>query len=435
MEGIIHMMQDWFRHAKLGIWVHWGIYSVLGIPESWSFYNGEISYEDYMKQSHRFTAKNYDPGKWAELFTKAGAKYAVLTAKHHDGVALWDTKLSDLSIVKISPASKDLIAPYCNEMRKAGIKVGIYFSHLDWSHPDYASVYHPDYRTKPGNPDWNKYKHPENGENYAAWERFIKFHQGQLKELSTNYGPVDLFWFDGDWDRNSEQWKMSELRDMLHELNPEVVLNSRMRGCGDYETPEQGFPIIPPDGSWEFCMTMNDSWGYQKNDKNNKSTRQLIRIFSECIGMGGNLLLDIGPFEDGTFDPEQENRLLEMGNWIKRNEEAIYPTKKGLPEGHFNGATTLSDDENTIFLFQFDRPWESIPLKGIKNKIRKISMVDSGEELTFKTIGGAPWLGVPGTIWIEMDEKNMDPFATVIKVELDGKLDLYRGKGQVIDSN
>ena len=133
-------MQEWFKEAKLGIFIHWGIYAVKGVAESWSFYNGEISYEDYMRQCDGFTAKNYDPNKWAKLFKSSGANYAVLTTKHHDGVALWDIKLSDLNVVERTPAGRDLVGPYCEALRKQGLKVGLYFTHLDWSHPGNAAI-------------------------------------------------------------------------------------------------------------------------------------------------------------------------------------------------------------------------------------------------------------------------------------------------------
>ena len=425
------MMQEWFKEAKLGIFMHWGIYAVNGITESWSFYNGEISYEDYMKQLEGFTASKYNPDEWAELFKEAGAKYVVLTTKHHDGVALWDTKLSDLNVVEKTPAARDLIGPYCEALRKQDLKVGLYFSHLDWSHPDYPSLicaHDHENRNKFSTP-------PDLIEDPIAWERFLKFHRGQLKELMTEFAPVDLLWFDGNWDRTTEQWDMKELKDYLHSFNSEVILNSRMGGYGDFETPEQALPIITPNGTWEFCMTVNDSWGYQEKDKNYKSTRQIIQIFAECIGKGGNLLLDIGPQEDGSIDPEQSKRLLELGQWIKKHVEAIYTTDAGLPLGHFNGPTTLSKDKKTLYLFMFDRPWESIAVKGIKNNIKSISVVGGGTQLTYKKIGGAPWCNIPGILWIDTPDEIFDSFTTVIKIELEGAIDLYREAGQEIQVN
>lgn len=427
------MMQQWFKEAKLGIFMHWGIYAVKGVSESWSFYNGTISYDDYMKQCEGFTAKNYNPKAWAELFRKAGAKYAVLTTKHHDGVALWDTKLSDLNVVKKTSAARDLIGPYCKAMREEDIRVGLYFSHLDWSHPDNASIQHPD--PKVFNLPYNKFTHPDGEDDYEAWERFLKFHRGQLKELMTSYGKIDLLWFDGDWEKDANQWKMAELREFLHSFNSEVILNSRMHGYGDYKTPEQGIPIVRPEGVWEFCVTMNNSWGYKPEDNNYKSVRQIIRMFAECIGMGGNLLLDITPMEDGTIPTEQVSRLLELGEWIRKNEEAIYTTEAGLPPEHFYGASTLSKDNKTLYLFFFDRPWDAIAVKGIYNDVKKVSILGTGKELPHRKIGGAPWANIPGVLWIDIEEEDIDPNTTVIKLEMDEPIQLFRGEGHAIQNN
>lgn len=434
-EGEFCMMQQWFKEAKLGIFIHWGIYAVKGVGESWSFYHGSISYEDYMDQCNGFTAENYDPKAWAKLFKQVGARYSVITTKHHDGVALWDTKLNDLSVVKKTPAKRDLIKPWVEAMREQGIKVGLYYSHLDWSHPDYASILREDERENLDKLVRHKYTHPVGEEDFEAWNRFLEFHRGQLKELMTEFAPVDLLWFDGDWEKSAKQWKMPELREFLHKLNPNVVLNSRMWGYGDYKTPEQGIPILKPEGPWEFCVTLNDSWGYQHKDKNYKSVRQLVRMFAECIGMGGNMLLDIGPMADGTIDPEQEKRLVGFGEWINKHEEAIFDTEAGLPLGHFYGPSTLSKDKKTMYLFCFDRPYDSIPVKGIRNNIKRVSTVGSNVELSCKSIGGAPWLNIPGILWIDVPENSLDKNCTVIKVEFEEELDLYRGVGQNIESN
>lgn len=169
------MIQDWFIDAKLGIFIHWGIYSLGDTSESWAFFNGEISYEDYMAQAARFTAAKYDPRDWAKLFAEAGAKYAVMSTKHHDGFALWDTELSKLNAMDGSPAGRDLVAPYCDAMREAGLKVGLYFSHLDWSHPDYASILPgPLKPTNPPNKYQNRFAYPQGAEDPAAWERFLR---------------------------------------------------------------------------------------------------------------------------------------------------------------------------------------------------------------------------------------------------------------------
>lgn len=424
------MMQPWFSQAKFGIFLHWGIYAVNGIPESWSFFNGEISYEDYLRQCESFTAAAYDPDAWARLFARAGARYAVLTAKHHDGIALFNTELSELHVATRTPAGRDLVGPFCEAMRQHGLRTGLYFSHLDWSHPDYASVRNPNWPaervanpfTYRGTPD------------LAAWERFLSFHRGQLRELCERYQP-DLLWFDGDWERSRDQWRMAELREQLHAWAPNVILNSRMMGHGDYQTPEQGVPITRPDGPWEFCVTMNDSWGFQHNDRNYKSVRQLIRMLCECIGMGGNMLLGIGPKADGSLPEEAVQRLEEIGAWLHPRHEAVYPTQAGLPFGHFSGPTALTTTRETLYLFQFDRPWDQIAVKGIRNNIRRIQVLGSDRELTFRKIGGADWLKIPGVLWIDLPEDALNPYATVVKVELDGPLDLYHGAGGAIESN
>jgi alpha-L-fucosidase len=431
-KGNKKMMQPWFTEAKLGIFIHWGIYAVKGIPESWSFFKGEISYEDYMAQCDGFTAKNYDPAAWAHLFAESGARYAVLTTKHHDGVALWDTSLSDLNVVEKTPATRDLIGPFCDALRRYHLKVGLYFSHLDWSHPDYASVI-------PSGWDIpvekrNKYSHPLGEQDPAAWERFIKFHRGQLKELCVHYHP-DLLWFDGDWERDDSQWRMDQLRDDLHRWQPGVLLNSRMRGYGDYKTPEQGIPIERPEGPWEFNMTINDSWGYQGHDTNHKSALQIIRIFCECIGMGGNLLLDIGPMADGTIPEPQVERLQALGKWIRKHEEAVYTIDAGLPMGHFYGPTALSKDRQTVYLYVFDIPRDSLALKGIRNNVKRVRVLGRAGELTNKKMGGAPWMNIPGVLYIDLPQEKLDSDVTVVAVDLEGPLDLYHGAGQVIEAN
>ena len=216
------MMQDWFKQAKLGIFIHWGIYAVKPTGESWPFFKGEISHEDYMDQRHGFSAEQYDPQAWAQLFKDAGAQYAVLTAKHHDGMALWDTKEDHYSVVKYTPAGRDLIGPYCDALRDKGLHVGIYFSHLDWSHADYATTRKSIPPSDHGDAaSVNAFNFRE--DDPEAWQRFIKFHRAQLNEICTEFKP-ELLWFDGDWDRTSEQWDMKGLRDQLHDWAPGVVI-------------------------------------------------------------------------------------------------------------------------------------------------------------------------------------------------------------------
>ena len=281
---------EWFHKAKLGIFIHWGIYAVKGVSESWSFYNKYLPHDEYLKQCEGFTASKYDPKAWVELIKESGAQYTVLTTKHHDGVALWDTKQNGISVVKNTPAKRDLVTPFVNEVRKAGLRLGLYYSLPDWSHPDYPNMTRTDVRYK---------------DDPKRWDNFCKFNFGQLAELNNTYKP-DLYWFDGDWEMSAETWRAKEIMQLLRSNNKNVIVNSRITGYGDYATPEQGVPVVrPEDKYWELCMTMNDSWGYQHNDKNYKTPHMLLRTFVDCLSNGGNMLMDIGPKEDGTIPEEQ----------------------------------------------------------------------------------------------------------------------------------
>jgi len=251
----------------------------------------------------------------------------------------------------------------------------------------------------------------------------------------TNYGTIDLLWFDGDWERSAKQWNMQGFREYLHSLNPEVVLNSRMQGYGDYETPEQGIPILGPEGVWEFCTTINDSWGYRVSDDDYKTSGQIIRMFCDCLTLGGNMLPDVGPKEDGTLDERQEKVLLDLGTWMKDNEEAVYDTGKGLSYNQFLGGSTLSEDKKTIYLFLYDKPVEALCVKGIKTPVKKVSVLHTQEELKFTYTGSLPWSGIPGTLWIWAENIALHPFATVLKVELEGEITYNLGHGEVVTQN
>jgi alpha-L-fucosidase len=410
--GDAHRLQ-WFADAKLGIFIHWGIYSVNGIDESWSFFNEYISYEDYMKQLDGFTAENYKAKDWVNLIEKSGAKYAVLTSKHHDGVALWDSEVGDLNVVDKTPAGKDLIMPFVKELRKKDIKVGLYYSLLDWSHPDYPNF------TR------NKKRYEDDS---ARWQKFVDFNFGQIGEISQNYQP-DLIWFDGDWEQSAEAWKAKEIRELLLFVNPKLIINSRLQGYGDYATPEQGVPIHKPGaGHWELCMTMNDSWGYQHNDSNYKTPNQIIRIFVDCISMGGNLLLDIGPKADGTIPGEQVEILEELGRWTSKHEEAIYGTHAGIPRDYFYGPSTLSADSTVLFLFLEYKPIGPIAVKGLNNGINRIRVVGNGTKLSHDIKMKQYWSSKPGILYIDVPEDVLDEQVTVIAIQLDGKVDLFEGE-------
>jgi len=399
---------EWFADAKLGIFIHWGIYAVNGIDESWSFYNEQISYDDYMKQLQGFTASEYDPDSWVKLIKESGARYAVLTSKHHDGVALWDTRLSRLNMVDTTPAGRDLVKPFVKALRESGLKVGLYYSLLDWSHPDYPNM------TKS-----NKRYTTDS----VRWERFVKFNHGQIAELRREFNP-DLWWFDGDWEQNAAMWRAPQIRTMILDYNPAAIINSRLAGYGDYATPEQGLPTKRPQaGLWELCMTINDSWGYQGKDHNYKSPSQVIRIFAECIAMGGNLLLDIGPKADGTIPREQEEVLKELGRWTSKHSQAIYGTVAGLPDGCFEGPSTMSRDSTTIYLFFAGNGGGELMLEGVKNRINKAFVIGNGTALEVKEYLRPGWSNHAGVYFIKVPGEVLDEKMTVISISLDGTLE------------
>jgi alpha-L-fucosidase len=400
---------QWFSDAKLGIFIHWGIYAVNGIDESWSFYNGYIGYDDYMKQLNGFTASLYKPDEWASLIKKSGARYAVLTSKHHDGVALWDTKLGGLNVVAKTPAKKDLVAPFVSSLKKNGVKVGIYYSLLDWSHPDYPNFTKSEKRYE---------------KDSIRWNRFNEYNHGQIREIGENFNP-DLYWFDGDWEQDAATWKANAIREMILKRNPRAIINSRLQGYGDYATPEQGLPLKrPSEKYWELCMTINDSWGYQQNDRNFKTPAQIIKIFSECISKGGNMLLDIGPKANGTIPAEEAKVLTELGKWNSKHSEAVFGTTGGLPAGYFYGPSTISKDSTMLYLFVPGNPKGQVMLQGVKNKINRIYIVGNGTKLQWKEYLKPYWSSNPGLIFIDLPEGVLDEYMTVLAVILDGKLKL-----------
>jgi alpha-L-fucosidase len=412
----IRSKMQWFSDAKLGIFIHWGMYSVNGIGESWSFHNREIGYADYMKQMRGFTASKYDPAKWASLIKESGARYAVITTKHHDGMALWPTKQNHLNVARNTPAGRDLLGPFYKALDKQGIKRGAYFSLIDWSYPDYPAVLK----------DSNRYDATKDPER---WKRFQEFFQSQINEVNTAYKP-DLWWFDGDWEHSAEEWQSAKVRNEILTNNPSAIINGRLQGYGDYETPEQNFPVSRPKYNWwELCMTINNSWGYQPKDTAWKTPFEIITIFADVVSNGGNLLLDIGPKADGTIPEKDLYVLKELGKWNKKNEEAVFGTLPGLPQGHFYGPTTISKDSLSLYLFLSGGSVGNVIVKGLDNRVKDVQVVGTSYHPIAKVVGKISWSPVPGLVFINVPEKFKDPYMTVLKLTLDEKLKLYRGQG------
>jgi alpha-L-fucosidase len=460
----------WFADAKLGIFIHWGIYAVEGTSESWSFHNRTTTYPYYMSQLKGFTAKNYQPTQWAQVIKESGAKYCVVTTQHHDGVALWDTKQltpttpyslskdepispqkplwnvkKPLSSLHQTPAKRDLITPLVEALKAENIKFGAYYSLLDWSHNDYNGFFK----------DQSRYKIVE---DTIRWNRFLTFMHHQITEINTTFKP-DLYWFDGDWEHTEAEWNAPKIQQLITTTNPNAIINGRLKSFGDYDTPEQNMPIVRPKSKvWELCLTSNDNWGYRPTDKNMKTCNEVLQIFTECIGSGGNLLLDIGPKEDGTIPEEQVNLLKAIGRWTNKHQEAIYGSRAGLPYGHFHGPSTLSKDSTIVYLFLTsiskdtvttdkyiteaelnelkkeaiiltETPKIRLQLKGLMNEIETIEVIGSPEKIPYKIVGKIDWSYVPGTVYIDIPSSTLDPEISVVKIKLKSPLKLYRGVG------
>jgi alpha-L-fucosidase len=442
------MMQEWFEDGKLGIFVHWGIFAVHKRGyESWPIVNAQVGFDDYLSQMDGFSVDQFNPDEWADLFVESGAQYTVLTTKHHDGVALWATKENSPSIPN-QTGCPDLVAAYVEAMRKKGLKVGLYFSHTDWSNMDHMSVMtgkseaellelhkkEASYR-ETWEESQRKFDFSDSLEYQKKWQSFLDFHRRQLGEILSNYGPIDLIWFDVMLSRKGFDYKTAELRDFIHGISSKTVINSRLAEHGDYETPEQFIPVYPPDNKWELCITTNNTWSYTGREEEYKTPYEIITMFCECLGMGGNMLLNVGPDEHGVI-PEQQVKLLKtLGAWVKKHKEAVYGTERGLPYGYAYHFSTLNKERNIIYLYLAHIPKEGTTIKGINNEIKSISVLGCDIECSSKIIGGAPWIGVPGTLWIDVPKDCLDEYVTVLKIELDGKLDLYSGKGVEINVN
>jgi len=322
---------EWFREARFGMFIHWGLYAIPARGE-WLRNTESLTVEQYQPYFDEFNPTHYNPVEWAKAAKAAGMKYAVMTAKHHDGFCMFDSKLTDYKSTN-TLCKRDLIKEYVEAFRNEGLKVGIYYSLLDWHHEDYpviGDLRHP-LRDK---------GLPQEVEDAKQWDRYLKYFHGQVEELLTNYGKIDVLWFDFSYEHmTKEKWGASELMKMVRRLQPDVLVDNRLGGdikddrdliAGDFTTPEQ---IIPPKGvvdhdgnpvPWETCITHNSNWGYHVYDKDYKATKTIIRGLVECVSKNGNMLLNVGPDARGMI-PEQSIKMLqEVGEWMKRNSESIY---------------------------------------------------------------------------------------------------------------
>jgi len=403
---------SWFDTARFGMFIHWSHSSQVGMDVSWPLVS-TVPVDEYHATAATFNPQQWDAHDLAQRAKRAGMHYAVLTTKHHDGYAMFHTKHSDFGIAH-SPFGRDIVREYADAMREAGLRVGFYYSLLDWHHPDYPPFIDAD---KPYT--FGKWRQPEP----EAWERYLDFMFGQVRELLTNYGKVDVIWFDGHWERTPEQWKARDLEEMIRSLQPDILINDRLPNAADYSTPEQLVPAAPPEGQWETCMTIGKSWGYNPNETERKSARELIHTLCEVAGKGGNLLLNVGPMGNGALPDWDIERLDEIERWMAVNQESIIGTTPGLEPWQFYGPSTRRG--NTVYLHLLMRPYDTVSVRGVQVKhVRSVRALSTGAPLNYDLRISAidETLNLPdpvGELRIHVPESAIDQNATVLELDFD----------------
>jgi alpha-L-fucosidase len=428
----------WWHEAKFGMFIHWGVYSMYGGvykgyqqargDAAWIENRCKIPVAEYRENARQFNPVNYNPEAWVKMAKDAGMKYLIITAKHHDGFALFDSKASNWNVSDATAYGKDLLKPLAEACHKNGIKLGFYYSQaVDWTNPGASAARR---LMKEGwpNPDSAKIDqftkvhdgHWDPIQLTSTFDEYIdKIAVPQVKELLTNYGKVSILW----WDYATQMKTVSgaeKLKSLLA-LQPGIITNDRLHPDfhGDTKTPEQGIPDRDAVDSqnWETCMTMNGSWGYKSYDHNWKSSEMLIRNLVKIVARGGNYLLNIGPKPDGTFPPECVERLQEIGQWMKVNGEAIYDSEAGhLPALKWGECTQKEIKGRTIiYLSVFDWPKDGhLEVPGLENPVSSAKLLADGTKLKIVQSKGKVTISVPATA--------PDAIASVIKLEVKGKL-------------
>ena len=423
---------SWYTEARFGMFIHWGLYAIPARGE-WVRSTEQIPKEAYDPYMHEFNPRHCDMGAWMDAAKSAGMKYVVMTAKHHDGFCLFDSAYTDFKSTN-SPAGRDFVREYLEAARSRGLRAGLYFSLLDWHHPDYphyGDLHHP-MRNNPAYRNENR-----------DFSRYLDYLHNQVREICTNYGKLDLLWFDFSYGSlRGEAWRGTELINMVRTLQPDVIINNRLEVSGegfgslaecsptpyhgDFVSPEQ---IIPPNGLfdaaghpliWESCITMNNHWGYCSTDHYYKPAPMLIKKLVECVSKGGNLLLNVGPDAQGRIPDESLKILRDIGAWMERNGDSIYGCgPSGLEKPDF-GYVTRSG--NTLYYHIFDNPIGFVPLTGVRHEeVHAIRRLADGSEVPIDR----DWIcnNYPDIVFASLgpDPVLPDPVDTVLEVHLRSK--------------
>jgi alpha-L-fucosidase len=348
---------QWWHAAKFGMFVHFGVYSTIERHE-WVMEDEAWPIGPYTQHAVNFKPASNCPRAWAKLAKQAGMKYMVLTTKHHEGFCHFDTKLTNYCAPKQGPG-RDVVREYVDAARAEGLHVGFYYSLMDWHHPDGARC----------------------ATDEAARRRFVDYTHGLIRDILTNYGKIDVLWYDVAWPLDANGWESEKMNQMVFQLQPEIIVNNRNKLQGDFSTPEQKIVAELNGRPWESCMTLNDSWGYQRADDNWKSSRTVIRNLIQCVRDGGNYLLNIGPKPDGSIPEESVRILSEVGRWMEVNGDTIY--KSDLCQVRRSNYASFTRTGNTLYMHVHFWPGEYVAISGLRAKVQSARLLKTSAEVKF----------------------------------------------------